>query len=80
MNSTYLERYLREAIMEFNELQLRIIESSDNQELMKKAVIEGKFYVVATLCISGYSIGCFDDDTPAFTATKDESIAENLTW
>ena len=63
--------------MALNKIQINLIENSDNQELMKKAVNEGKFYVVATPCIVGYAIGCFDDSVPALNATKEEAMAEN---
>ena len=63
--------------MTFNKIQLKLIESSDSPELMKEAIKEGEYYVVATPCNSGYAIGSFDDEIPALMATKEEATKEN---
>jgi hypothetical protein len=38
-----------------------LIENASNKDEMKKAINSESFYVVATPCLIGYSIGCFDN-------------------
>jgi hypothetical protein len=49
----------------------------DPSEEMVKAIETGIYYVEATPCIVGYSIGCHEDDIPALMATKEEADVSN---
>jgi hypothetical protein len=54
-----------------------LIEQSDYQSHMKEAILNNSFWVVAIPCMSGYSIGSFDNDIPALYASKFEVDQEN---
>ena len=63
--------------MNSNNIKSTLLNSANKKEDMAKAIEKGSFYVVALPCLSGYSIGCMDDDVPALFGTKSEAEAEN---
>lgn len=63
--------------MKTNTIHQSLLDSTKHVSEMRSAIDSGRFYVVAIPCLSGYSIGCIDDNAPALFASLDEANKEN---